>query len=229
MEARLEAAGLPAVRFEAMTGDRTPTAWVTHTWNTTLNSRFDSAMAPHQTVTMTAGERGCAASHVALWRRCAGHADDGAPLLIMEDDLVMAEHFGERVCMLRAAVEAAYPSASERALLVYPGAFVGPCMHPTVCRAQTPRAVARYLCPTPSGLLTLIALPRVASTLHRLARPATWLSSEAARPAHGNLRSTRQRGEASRGRVRLADVLLSAMAGDGTAPAGRTPRRRASR
>jgi GR25 family glycosyltransferase involved in LPS biosynthesis len=127
MEERLSTAGIQsAKRFEALTGDQASSSVVCHEWDTSLNSRFDSAMPPATTVAMTAGERGCAASHVALWRRCAALAPDAPPLLVLEDDLVMCDRFGERIGTIVRRVEAAVPEPSERALLVYPGAFVGP-------------------------------------------------------------------------------------------------------
>ena len=122
MQARCRAAGVFATRFEAVTGDCASDADVSREWNTTLNARFDNAMMPGRIATLTPGERGCAASHVALWRQCVAAA---GPLLVMEDDLVVCDHFGIYVQELIATVEAAFPCA-DRALLMYLGAFVGP-------------------------------------------------------------------------------------------------------
>ena len=57
-------------------------------------------------------ERACAASHVALWRRCR---DGGAPLVVLEDDVVFCDGFAER---LRATVERT-PMDADLALLGY--------------------------------------------------------------------------------------------------------------
>ena len=126
IEERLQRAGMKAGRFEALTAASARASSVTHEWNTTLNSRFDSAMPPNQIVAMTAGERGCAASHVELWKRCAALSDDAPPLLVLEDDLVFSDSFGAHMAALIAVVERAVPRPAERALLLYPAAFVGP-------------------------------------------------------------------------------------------------------
>ena len=57
-------------------------------------------------------ERACAASHVALWRRCR---DGGAPLVVLEDDVVFCDGFAER---LRATLERT-PMDADLALLGY--------------------------------------------------------------------------------------------------------------
>jgi hypothetical protein len=151
MDARLAQVGLErAVRFEAVTGARAASSDVTREWETSLNARFDSAMVGGQIVALTPGERGCAASHAALWRRVAERADEGAPLLVLEDDLIVCEEFGERMAALIRVVERAVPRPSQRTLLLYPGAFVGPCAqsasrHRTrrACLRAAPRACAR--------------------------------------------------------------------------------------
>ena len=40
-----------------------------------------------RTLDLSEGERGCAASHVELWKRCAGQ---GRPLLVLEDDVLFS-------------------------------------------------------------------------------------------------------------------------------------------
>ena len=110
-EAALSAAGVAACRFEAKTGLSlgfgTPdAAEVAEFWSTRLNAKFDSAMEPKDRVPMTSSERGCAASHIALWHHIAALPDDGAPLLILEDDLAFTADFGTLVQKLVATVEA---------------------------------------------------------------------------------------------------------------------------
>ena len=80
MEAVLHGAGLArAERVEAITGVEVPLTVVGATWDTTLNARFDRNCQPVPALDMSVGERGCAASHIALWKRCV--ASD-APLLV---------------------------------------------------------------------------------------------------------------------------------------------------
>ena len=87
-DTELQRAGLTAERFRALRGSEAPAGHVTMSWDTTLNARFDPLMQPDQVVDLTEGERGCAASHVSLWRRCA---DGGSPMLILEDDIELCE------------------------------------------------------------------------------------------------------------------------------------------
>ena len=88
MEAALPAAGLAAVEhFEAVTGEDVRADEVAYHWDTTLNARFDRNCKVEVALGMSSGERGCAASHVLLWRRCAG---SGRPLLVLEDDVTFS-------------------------------------------------------------------------------------------------------------------------------------------
>ena len=50
---------------------------------------FDKEMMPKDKVPMSSSERGCAASHIALWHHCSWLPDDGPPLLVLEDDLII--------------------------------------------------------------------------------------------------------------------------------------------
>ena len=118
----LEAVGLQAERFEALTGAAASASDVCLTWDTTLNAQFDRNTKIQPTLEMSAGERGCAASHLALWRRCA---ETNGPLLVLEDDLIFASaavsRVGPAVRSLVAALEAGV-DAPERTLLLYLGA-----------------------------------------------------------------------------------------------------------
>lgn len=116
-EAQLRDAGVSAARVEARTGADAGDD-VSLEWDTSLNANFDQAMV-RGVVRMSESERGCAASHAALWRRCAAMAIDSPPLLILEDDLCYCEHFGELVADLIGVAEQAMPAASSRSALLY--------------------------------------------------------------------------------------------------------------
>ena len=118
MEAALSGAGVVAARFDARTGDTAEAECVLTHWSTRLNARFDAAMVPCDSVAMTASERGCAASHAALWHHVAALPTDGPPLLILEDDLMLAPSFAALTRHLIATVEARIPPSS-RTTLVY--------------------------------------------------------------------------------------------------------------
>ena len=116
MEAALPAVGLGhAERFEALTS--TPPSVISTCWDTTLNARFDRNCPPNTALRMSAGERGCAASHVALWRRCAASE---APLLILEDDVSFGTPEVDASCRaLVRAVEGASEPPAERLVVLY--------------------------------------------------------------------------------------------------------------
>jgi len=122
----LAAAGVEASRFEAKTGLSlgygTPeAAEVSEFWNTRLNASFDKEMMPKDKVPMSSSERGCAASHIALWHHCSWLPDDGPPLLVLEDDLAFTPGFGALVQKLVATVEAKIPVTSRQTLLYLSG------------------------------------------------------------------------------------------------------------
>jgi GR25 family glycosyltransferase involved in LPS biosynthesis len=117
-EAALSDAGLRAERFEAVLGDDAADTVVVRTWDTTLNSEFDMNCRVMPNLPLSKGERGCAASHAALWARCA--ASD-APLLVFEDDLELAGDLASALRKLVAAIEGAL-AQSERTVLLYLGA-----------------------------------------------------------------------------------------------------------
>ena len=50
-------------------GDEIDAEDVCTQWETTLNSQFDTSYKPHCVLTMSNGERGCAMSHLQLWRK----------------------------------------------------------------------------------------------------------------------------------------------------------------
>jgi GR25 family glycosyltransferase involved in LPS biosynthesis len=119
MEAALPAVGLGhAERFEALT--TAPPSVISISWDTTLNARFDRNCPPNTALRMSAGEIGCAASHVALWRRCAASE---APLLILEDDVSFGTPEVDASCRaLMRAVEGASELPAERLVVLYLGA-----------------------------------------------------------------------------------------------------------
>ena len=80
MEQGLAEAGITASRVEATTGDQATDELVCRDWDTSLNARFDRNCKVER-LRMSDGERGCAASHAKLWRRCV---ESSAPLLILE-------------------------------------------------------------------------------------------------------------------------------------------------
>ena len=123
IKAQLTAAGMSARRFEACTGANAPDAVVKREWNSGLNSCFDRSTYAMQHK-MSAGERGCAASHAALWARCAKR---DAPILILEDDVELKPKvggvpFASVISQLMTAVEKAYGAKEPK--LLYLGAEV---------------------------------------------------------------------------------------------------------
>lgn len=121
MEATLAAVDLIADRFDAITD--APARVVGSCWDTSLNAKFDRNCRVDKALTMSTGERGCAASHAALWQRCA--ASD-APLLVLEDDLVFeTPHAVAHTQRLVRAIEAVL-APDERRLLLYLGAEAQP-------------------------------------------------------------------------------------------------------
>ena len=119
IEAALSTVQLRAERLDALCGPAVPSSIVAFSWDTTLNAKFDRNCKVDASLSMSDGERGCAASHVELWRRCAA---SGAPLLIFEDDLEFATpRAGEWARALATAIEGSL-EPSERNLILYLGA-----------------------------------------------------------------------------------------------------------
>lgn len=95
---------LAVERFPATDGatDDIPESFVSRQWTTDRNAKYDGrpGYRPGVTLTMTAGERGCAMSHVRAWREVAGSigtAHEHRPVLVLEDDAVMTSNFSRRL------------------------------------------------------------------------------------------------------------------------------------
>eukprot|EP00811_Abedinium_folium_P032518 NODE_5557_length_1757_cov_6.201840.p1 GENE.NODE_5557_length_1757_cov_6.201840~~NODE_5557_length_1757_cov_6.201840.p1 ORF type:complete len:530 (-),score=142.31 NODE_5557_length_1757_cov_6.201840:168-1598(-) len=109
-------------RLHAVDGscEAIPVETVSLSWSTDRNSKFDGRPGYRAGVKleMSAGERGCAASHVAAWRIAAA-APGGRPTLILEDDAMPAKRFAER---LPDVLDAAPPDTDALYLGYIPGA-----------------------------------------------------------------------------------------------------------
>ena len=126
MRERLKAARLHECtsRFEAQTGLEADDGSVYKTWDSTTNARFDRSTIADRALRMSSGERGCAASHVKLWKACAARSADGPPLLILEDDAVLCPEFKLHVAACIAAIHARFPVAADRRIVLFLGARV---------------------------------------------------------------------------------------------------------
>lgn len=87
--------------------DQVPDDVVTRDWTTDRNARFDGRQGsrPGVRLRMTAGERGCAMSHVRAWRSVVSGS---VPVLILEDDAIpkrSMQHL-RRLCMRAEACDA---------------------------------------------------------------------------------------------------------------------------
>jgi GR25 family glycosyltransferase involved in LPS biosynthesis len=128
VEDELKMLGLKSARrFSAKKGDEVPYKDVGRSWHSKLNSLFDMKTAPAE-LTMSEGERGCAGSHVALWRQCASRDDPTKLMLVLEDDVVLSRRlahgdvvFPEILHRLTHAVEQIYDVENEPVVL-YVGA-----------------------------------------------------------------------------------------------------------
>lgn len=119
MESALPRAGLTAERLDALQGAEVPLTTVGMTWDTALNARFDRNCKVEHALDLSHGERGCAASHAAAWRRCVAR---GRALLVLEDDLVFASStVARQTRSFVSAIEASLRPA-ERTLILYLGA-----------------------------------------------------------------------------------------------------------
>jgi len=107
-------------RIEAFDGNivTIPSSRVSFYWSEaarSLNAKFDTSSRGTQVATsvpMSPSERGCAASHIELWGKAAR---DHKPVLILEDDIVLAPQFNQRY----AAALAALPDDVDILLLGY--------------------------------------------------------------------------------------------------------------
>jgi len=136
VQSRLKApqvSGLLAVeRFVATDGQcegAVPDDVVSRRWTTDHNAKYDGRQGYRAGVEleMSPGERACAMSHVRAWREVlsvAGGGSDpggggdgvGEPVLVLEDDAVLAADFAKR---LRPAVEAAAAAGADALYLGY--------------------------------------------------------------------------------------------------------------
>jgi GR25 family glycosyltransferase involved in LPS biosynthesis len=85
-------------------GDVVPVTDVAPQWDTTLNARFDHTYKPHAILNMSLGERGCAMSHLQLWRKMVAQSLPMA--MIFEDDIILAPNFTRRLDQYIAALPA---------------------------------------------------------------------------------------------------------------------------
>jgi GR25 family glycosyltransferase involved in LPS biosynthesis len=82
--------------FSEDNGDFIPEEYVVKKWNTTLNSLFDTRHFAHNTILMSAGERGCAMSHLYLWKQMVEYNIETA--IILEDDITFSmNNIGETI------------------------------------------------------------------------------------------------------------------------------------
>lgn len=86
MEYQFAQQGIPAIRFEAKTGENVKDSIIDRVWNTAFNARFDPRQQPGSWHEIHDGERGCAGSHAALWLKCVSH---NCPMVILEDDALI--------------------------------------------------------------------------------------------------------------------------------------------
>ena len=111
-EASARRAGLRWTRFEAVDGAAInyPTGDFDARWDATRNAEHDRHVAPGPR-RATAGERGCALSHVALWRKAI---ETEGWLLITEDDCRFDANFDRELRRV-------WPLIPQDAELVYLG------------------------------------------------------------------------------------------------------------
>jgi len=91
---------LKVERFTATDGriEDIPDNTILRTWTTDRNAKYDGRKGYHAGVVlhMTPGERGCAMSHVRAWREVS-QSNCLDPVLILEDDAVLAKNFASRL------------------------------------------------------------------------------------------------------------------------------------
>lgn len=86
------------LRFSAIgsnSDDYIPTENVTMVWNTSLNSLFDKRYRSHEIRQMSFSERGCAMSHVVLWKRIFNNAMSYG--IIFEDDISVSNNINSLI------------------------------------------------------------------------------------------------------------------------------------
>jgi len=120
IQGEMRAQGLKGRRFPAKMGDEVKDSLVARSWHSKLNCLYDkkTVAAEHK---MSKGERGCSGSHIALWKQCARRDDPSRPMLILEDDAVLAERSGvafpEMCTRLIQAVERVWDVENEPVVL----------------------------------------------------------------------------------------------------------------
>ena len=119
IEGELYRAGLTASRLVASTGADAMDSVVARTWDSNLNATFDAKTIGHPCVALSPGERGCAASHHKLWEICAARPEAACPLLILEDDAVLAAGFSAQLSKLIGTIEATWPDPASRNIILY--------------------------------------------------------------------------------------------------------------
>lgn len=86
-------------RFDAIDGHEIlskgmlPDAQVSLDWDSTINARYSPKVTPGLR-NVTAGEIGCALSHIALWRQLVEQNGEDHCMLILEDDVEFTSHRG---------------------------------------------------------------------------------------------------------------------------------------
>lgn len=93
LEEQLAQHGLSATRFEAVEGKNVDSSVIDDRWRPGLNAKFDKRQQADALHILSPGERGCAGSHAALWLQCVS---ENRPMIIIEDDAVLAEDFSDK-------------------------------------------------------------------------------------------------------------------------------------
>ncbi|CAE7218746.1 COLGALT1, partial [Symbiodinium pilosum] len=86
--------------------DSIPSEEVTHSWHTGRNVVYQKIRSRRKgwddlhtyvvrELVMSAGERGCASSHIRAWRHCLDVCSPSQPLMVFEDDAVPTQEFTE--------------------------------------------------------------------------------------------------------------------------------------
>ena len=98
-------------RVKALRSSEVDDRIISRVWKATLNSKYDSRQDPNAVVTLSDGERGCAGSHVHIWRMIE---HETTPVCIMEDDVMLRENFKH---MLRMAIRWVESNSIEKPIL----------------------------------------------------------------------------------------------------------------
>merc|ERR1712176_11188 len=86
-------------------------------WDSSLNGKFSNMLVETGNGPLSMDERNYAAAHVELWRELVSSGDD-RPMLILEDNVVVAHKFGVMVAHYVWAVEKAV-QVEERCLVIF--------------------------------------------------------------------------------------------------------------